>query len=72
MIAFAAILLAALVGITYSHNLAFASHPHQIRAMVAEGICPCCESPLRPEPSPIDACHLCDTCGSAWEPPQPA
>jgi hypothetical protein len=72
MIAFAAILLAALVGITYSHNLAFASHPHLIRAMVADGTCPCCESPLRPERSPIDACHLCDTCGSAWNPPQPA
>lgn len=39
--------------------------------LVAAGLCPCCESPLRPEPSPIDACHLCDICGSAWNSPDP-
>jgi hypothetical protein len=39
-------------------------------AALADHRCPCCESPLRPTPSPIDACRLCDTCGSAWEPPK--
>jgi hypothetical protein len=38
------------------------------RESLAAGRCPCCESPLRPTPSPIDACRLCDRCGSAWEP----
>lgn len=39
--------------------------------LVAADRCPCCESQLRPTPSPIDACRLCDTCGSAWEPAEP-
>lgn len=40
-----------------------------IRAeLLAADRCPCCESQLRPTPSPIDACRLCDTCGCAWEP----
>jgi hypothetical protein len=39
--------------------------------LIEAGLCPCCESPLRPEPSPIDACHLCETCGSAWNPADP-
>lgn len=39
------------------------------RVFISENLCPCCESTLRPTPSPIDARLLCDTCGSAWDPP---
>lgn len=69
MIAFGAILLAVPVGIAYTHQFAIASHPYLIRVMVAAHACPCCESPLRSSPSVIDGCLLCDTCGSAWNPP---
>lgn len=41
------------------------------RVFISENLCPCCESTLRPTPSPIDARLLCDTCGSAWDPPAP-
>lgn len=57
------------VGIAYTRQLAIATHPYVIRDMVAENTCPCCESQLRATPSPIDGCLLCDTCGSAWNPP---
>lgn len=45
--------------------------PIFVQDQVAKNRCPCCESPLRPTLSPIDACLLCDTCGSAWNPPDP-
>ncbi len=41
------------------------------RSMTAAYRCPCCDVPLRDTPSPIDACLLCDACGSAWNPPAP-
>lgn len=66
-------LVAAMIGMAvkeaYSHQLAMATHPFFTRSMVAANLCPCCESPLRTTPSPIDGCLLCDTCGSAWDPP---
>ncbi len=55
----------------YTHQLAWSTHPHLIAAAVAKQTCPCCESTLRPTPSPIDGRLLCDTCGSAWDPPAP-
>lgn len=39
------------------------------RKLTSEGKCACCARPLRPTPSPIDHCLLCDTCGCAWKPP---
>jgi hypothetical protein len=41
------------------------------RALITEHHCPCCESKLRPEPVVTDGCLVCDTCGSAWNPPDP-
>lgn len=61
-----------LVWSAYTHQLAWSTHPHLIGAAVAKQTCPCCESTLRPTPSPIDARLLCDTCGSAWDPPAKA
>ncbi len=39
------------------------------RAFISKNLCPCCESALRATSSLIDTCLLCDTCGSAWDPP---
>ncbi len=44
--------------------------PVLVQETVSKGSCPCCESRLRDTPSPIDACLLCDACGSAWDPPE--
>lgn len=41
-------------------------------ALLTKHRCPCCESQLRPVPVITDGCLVCDTCGSAWNPPQPA
>lgn len=60
------------VGAAYFHQLDVATHPYLVREMSGEGTCPCCESRLRDTPSAIDGCLLCDTCGCAWDPPQPA
>ena len=42
---------------------------HIAMELLESNTCPCCESTLRATPSPIDGRLLCDTCGSAWDPP---
>ena len=66
MILLASIMLALLVGISYTQQLMLGTHRYLIAMLVGDGTCPCCEGRLRSNPSPIDGCRLCDTCGSAW------
>jgi hypothetical protein len=45
-------------------------HARRVRfasTSIAAHRCPCCESPLREEPSSLDGALVCDRCGAAWK-----